>query len=199
MTIKEPAQQSSIHLGKGWGSTAIFIVTAALSFLFAGCKSIPEGTLTPRPGMGYLDFYAEEETGTLSWDIQQFDAEGKRYKILLSEVKPAPSKVVRVQLPPGDHLVRVAFLNQPIKLPATLNVSVREGQVTPVKVALTEGRTGTFQQREQTYGPTARGHYGRITKTRTVKGHAFDVKAEAAAPVDYAPRDQMPYAQAQQP
>ena len=147
--------------------------------------------------MGYLDFYTEAAPGTMSWDIQRFEAESKRYRILFSEVKPAPSKVVRVQLPPGEHLVRVAFLNQLIKYPAALNVSVREGQVTPVKVELIEGQTGTVAVREQVYGPTARGHVGRRTETRTITGNAYDVKAEAASPVAYAPQDQMPYAQGQ--
>ena len=195
--MQQPAQHAHVRPVKRWGSAAAILFAAALGFLVAGCKSTPEGTLTPRPGMGYLDFYAEAAAGTMSWDIQRYDAESKHYRILFSEVEPAPSKVVRVQLPPGDHLVRVAFLNQPIKLPAALNVTVREGQVTPVKVELIEGQTGTVLLREQVYGPTARGHVGRRTESRTIKGNAFDVKAEAESPVAYAPRDQMPYAQAQ--
>jgi hypothetical protein len=195
--MKEPDRKANVRASKGWRSAAAIFIAAAFGLLVGGCKSTPAGTLTPRPGMGYLDFYAETAPGTMSWDIQRYDSVSKRYQILFSEVDPAPSKVVRVQLPPGDHLVRVAFLNQPIKLPAALNVSVQEGQVTPVKVALIEGKTGTFQQREQRYGPTARGHYGRITEIRTIEGNVFDVTAKAEIPVAFAPRDQMPYAQGQ--
>ena len=195
--MKEPARKSRVRPSEAWRPAAAVFIAAALSFLGAGCKSTPAGTLTPQPGMGYLDFYSEAAAGTMSWDIQRFDAESKHYRILYTKVKPAPSKVVRVQLPPGDHLVRVAFLNQLIKYPAALNVSVKEGEITPVKVELIEGHTGTVVVREQVYGPTARGHVGRRTELRTIKGNAFDVKAEAASPVAFAPRDQMPYAQGQ--
>jgi len=195
--MKHPVLQAGGQRGnERRGAAAIFVV-ATLLFLTAGCKSTPEGALTPRPGKAYLDFYTEAEAGTLSWDIQKYDPVSKRHRILFSEIKPTRYNVVRVQLPPGEHQVRVAFLNQPIKLPATLKVSAREGMVTPIKVALTEGQSGTFQQREQRYGPTARGHYGRITEVRTIQGHAFEVTAKASDPVAYVQRDQMPYARSQ--
>jgi len=180
--------------GREWIRFAAVICAAVMTLLAAGCKSTPEGLLTPRPGMAYLDFYAEEEAGTLSWDILKFDPATKHYRILYSEIEPAPSKVVRVQIPPGEHRVCVAFLNRAIKVPATLDVSAEAGMVIPIKVVLTEGKTGTYQQREQTYGPTARGHYGRISVNRTVEGRVFEITAKSARPVAFAPRDQMPYA-----
>jgi hypothetical protein len=169
---------------------------AGLLASVTGCKSVPQDPATPQAGLGYLDFYAEQEPESLSWDIQRYDAAAKRFVLLYSTIKANPARVVRVAIAPGEHLVRVGFLNQPITAPATLNVSVREGMVTPVKVDLSEGETRTYSVREQRYGPTARGHVGRVTEVRTLEGKGVGVSAQALSPVDYKPSASMPYARA---
>ena len=68
--MKAPARKSRVQPSEAWRPAAAVVIAVALSFLFAGCKSTPEGTLTPQPGMGYLDFYSEAAAGTMSWDIQ---------------------------------------------------------------------------------------------------------------------------------
>jgi hypothetical protein len=176
-----------------------FSLGAGLLVLVAGCKSLPNDPPTPQAGYGYLDFYAEEEPGTLSWDIQRYDVEAKHFKLLFSEVDPVPSRVVRVPLHPGDYQVQVAFLNRAIKLPAVLNVAVQPGMVTPVKVELRQGEVGAYQTREMRYGPTARGHYGRIYQTRSKTGSASIVTAQASSSIDYHPKEEMPYAKAPAP
>ncbi len=171
-------------------------LAAGLFASATGCKSVPRDPPAPQAGFGYLDFYAEQEPGSLSWDIQRYDAASKRFALLYSTIKATPARVVRVAVPPGEHLVRVGFLNQSIIAPATVNVSVCEGKVTPVKVDLTEGETRTYSVREQRYGPTARGHVGRVGETRTVEGKGIGVRAEALPPLDYQPSVAMPYAKA---
>jgi hypothetical protein len=177
-------------------ASGALVVAVGLLLVTAGCKSVANDPPSPRPGFGYVDFYSEEEPGTMSWDILRYDPEAKHFKILFSEVNPVKSRVVRVALPPGEHMLSVGFLNESVQLPAKLNLSVRESQVIPVKVTLSAGEVGVYQMREQRYGPTARGHYGRTIATRSMTGKASKVTAEPLSPLDYRPSAQMPYAKA---
>jgi hypothetical protein len=166
----------------------------ALALLFwTGCASSNVDPARPRHDTGYVDFYAEP-AGMLSWRIEQIDSRSGKAKILFEQYAPLKERIVRLALRPGRHQLRVSFLNLVIVQPATVEVEVRDGRVTPVKVRLIEAGTVLVETKEVRVGATYYGRYGRATKLRSNETTRFQVQAQAREPEAFEPKARMPYA-----
>jgi hypothetical protein len=166
---------------------------AAVLLLAFGCASPNVNPPVPRPNTGYLDFYSG--TGEdLAWEIQTFDAGANRYVTAFFDVNPPRERVLRLAFRPGRLRVRVTVLNRAIMQPADIELEVRDGKITPVRVELKEDGKSTVDTKRESLGGTVYGGYGRRTKIRAVETTLYTISPSAGAPVDYRPKDQMPYA-----
>jgi len=159
--------------------TFIFAVTVEL-----GCTSHNVNPHVAQPHTSYVDIF-DPEGRAFSWDIKDVQQQRSVY----TEYKPQ-SGVVRLPLSPGSYDLSIRILNTAISKPATVQVQVVEGQLTPIQVRLAE--EGTTQiDRKHTPLP---GNYTRRTKITADETQTFRLEADVLASVPYRPKEQMPYA-----
>jgi hypothetical protein len=104
--------------------------------------------------------------------------------------------VLRLALAPGQHSLRVTFLNRVVGQLGTVHVDVQTGKVVPVEVKLAPiaGKV-LIEYRPERYGATFRGRYGRGLNRTVEENSAFAVTATAGEPLPFAPKRLMPYAE----
>jgi len=144
-----------------------------------------------RPHTGYVDFYAENDTD-LSWSIAKLEADGSSKKVFF-EFDPLPEPVLRLALKPGHYRLSITIINRPILGPGIIDVDVRDGRVTPVRVTLIDAGTGAVVAKESRVRGTAYG-YGRGTKITASEAQVLRVQTEAGTPLPYQTKSLMPYA-----
>lgn len=168
------------------------LVLAVPLLIAAGCASSNINSPAPRANTGYIDLYSESDTD-LCWDVQVSRASGADFKTVFSDVKPPEGGVLRLAFAPGNHTLRITFLNRVITKPAQLNVKIENGKITPLAVTLTETGPTTVVSKQTIIGgsPSLRG--GRQTKVNSDETVMYDISAVPAAPVPYQPKKQMPY------
>jgi hypothetical protein len=108
---------------------------------------------------------------------------------LYTEFKPRTG-IVRLALSPGAYEMTITILNTTISEPAIVQVQVVDGQLTPVRVRLSEDGT-TQVQRTHTQVP---GRYTRRTKITADEARSFRLDADILPPIPYYPKEQVPYA-----
>ena len=153
------------------------------STLWLGCAS----NVNPRvaqPNTGHVDFF-DPEGRSFSWDIRDVRSQRPLYK----EFKPNPG-IVRLALSPGFYKLTISILNTVISKPATIDVQVVDGQVTPVRVRLAEEGTIAIERRH-TQAP---GRYLRRTKITSDESQSFRLEADILPSILYRPKEQVPYA-----
>lgn len=165
-------------------------VTLALLIVFCACacRSLNVNPPIPEPGTGYADFSADTQE-QLSWDIQQWDAKAGRMKILFSEVQTLKEPALRLVMKPGVHRLRINFLNRVVAQPADVEVDIKDGQITPVKVTLTGAGTTSVATREDRFtAPSVKGRYGRGARFGSYEATAYRLDAVAGESVAYKPK-----------
>lgn len=170
----------------------LFALTA-LALVLSGCVTRDVNPLQARAHKGYVDFY-EESVGELSWQVDRFDEKAQAFRTVFSELEARPERILRLELPPGHHRLRVLFMNCFIREPAQVEVDVQEGRVTPVEVTVTPDGTTDVLRKEVRLGSTAGGRYGRSAKYTSSESGLYRVSARAQAAQSYAVKDRMPYA-----
>jgi hypothetical protein len=96
---------------------------------------------------------------------------------------------VRLALSPGSYELSIAILNTTISKPATVQVQAVDGQLTPVRVRLSEeGPT----QIQRTHTPLP-GRYTRRTKITAEETQAFRLDADVLPSIPYRPKEHAPY------
>jgi hypothetical protein len=171
------------------GLTAQLVIFILASTIWPGCASHNVDPPVARAQTGYIDIF-DPEGRALSWEIR--DVRGQRS--LYTEYK-AKSEIVRLALPPGSYALKITVLNAAISNPATSEVQVVDGKVTPVRVRLLENGT-TQVESKHTQVP---GRYTRRTKITVDETQNFRLEAEALPSIAYSPKEQVPYALKAQP
>ena len=162
------------------------VISTAILLGF-GCASPNVNPPVPGVNTGYIDFYVQSSEG-LAWEVQGFDSAANRFKTLFSNLEPIKDGVLRLAFKPGTQQVRVTFLNRVIMQPAVLDVTVHDGQITPVQVTLTEADTVSVSTRQETMGRGARGYYGRRYEFGSYDTKSFKLTAVAQPPKAYTPK-----------
>jgi hypothetical protein len=169
------------------------LLLAGVGLLLSGCASPNLNPPQARAHTGYVDFYAESAS-ELNWDVARFEAGAQSYKTVFSELKAPPGGVLRLAFSPGHYRLRVTFLNRVVREPALVEVEVKDGMVTPVRVVLIADGATQIQTKEEQRGKTFNGRTGRSTKFGSEESTAYMISAEASAPKPYQVKDLTPYA-----
>jgi hypothetical protein len=169
------------------------LMLAAAGLFVTGCASPNVNPPQARAKTGYLDLYTDS-SGELSWEVGRFDDRTKTFDSVFSELKPLPDRVLRLAFAPGHYRMRVTFLNRVVSEPGVVEVEVKDGLVTPVRVRLAAAGETMVQTKEVSGGGTAFGRYGRRTKFHYDDTATYRVSSEADAPLPYRVKEQMPYA-----
>lgn len=141
--------------------------------------------------MGYVDFYSDDDAD-LAWEVKQVNASGGDSKTIYSEFKPVPGTTLRLAFPPGAYRFEVWFRNRVTDGPQSVQVTVENGGITPVRVSLTPVGSGSIQQKVYGFRPSAKG-YGRGTKVTSQTTEVCRIAAVAEPRQNYKPKEQMPY------
>ena len=167
------------------------LLLLAAGLLAPACSTTDVNPAAAKPGTGYVDFYAEDDSG-LCWEIRQLKANHGKGKLLFDEFKARTNNIVRFAFTPGPYLFRVTFLNRAVTDPALANVVVENGKITPVRVTLVETGGALIETRQERMGASY-ARTGRSTRVRATEGATFRVEAKAQAPVSFRPKESMPF------
>jgi hypothetical protein len=152
--------------------------------MWPGCASHNANPHAARANTGYVDIF-DPEGRSFSWDIKDV----RHQRPLYTEYQPQ-SGIVRLSLAPGPYELSITILNTVISEPATVDVRVADGQLTPVRVRLSEAGT-TQVDRKHTQVP---GRYTRRTKIAAEETQRFRLEAEVLPSIPYLAKEQVPYA-----
>ena len=166
---------------------------AVLGLCLAGCTTPNASPPQARANTGYVDLHAESSDG-LCWEVYRYDERKQDFARLYSKLDPPPNEVLRLALGPGAYRLRVTFLNRVVLEPAIVQVEVKDGMITPVRIVVTAEGTALVQTSEKQRGATAKGRFGRRTKFSSDETSTYRLSAEAGASVPYQARERMPYA-----
>lgn len=187
--------QSALRLPwRSWSPLAL----AVAALLLAGCATHSVNPPQARAQKGYVDFHTDS-AGELDWEVSRFDARAQKFTQLFVELDARPERILRLEMLPGHHRLRVRFMNVFIRTPAVVEVEVVEGKIVPVEVVLKADGTADVQRKEVRLGSTARGRYGRSTKYTSSEQGMYEASARALPPLPYAVQEQMPYAILEEP
>jgi len=160
-----------------------------LAWLLQGCASPNVNPSNPKPGMGYVDFYATEP---LSWQIEELGAGTGEARKVFDDYTPL--SILRVALLPGHHRLEVNLLNRITAEPTVAEVVVQDGMVTPVRISLVEMGETLVETRSIRVQGTYYGRYGRATRLRNEEANIYRIVAEPQPSVGYKVKSLMPYA-----
>ena len=169
------------------------LILAAAGLFITGCASSNVNPPQARAKTGYVDFYADS-SGELSWQVGRFDDRTQSFRNVFSELEPPPGRVLRLAFPPGHYRLQVTFLNRVVREPGAVEVEVKDGMITPVRVQLTAAGESQVQTKRTNPGGTAYGRYGRRTKFSYDESTMYRVSAEVTAPMPYQVKEQTSYA-----
>ena len=162
-----------------------------LLLLVISCRSTNVNPAEAKPNTGYADLYSPADTN-LCWEVKDVQVKSGKTKTLFSNVKPVQGSVLRLALSPGDHRLKITFLNRAVTTPALLDVAVKEGQITPVLVTLRELGKVTARGEETSFRTTLRG-VGQATDVDERPATLYEVAATAEQPIPYAPKETLAY------
>ncbi len=163
----------------------------AAGLLFAsGCASANVDPPQPHSNTGYIDLYSPTD-GELCWDVSE--SHGTHFRTVFSNVKPVEGDLLRLAFSPGQHRLRVTFLNRVVKQPATITCDVRSGEVVPVGISLTAAGQTTVLSKQVRVGGTQAGLGGRRTKINSDEAAIYEISAAAGAAIPYQPKSRTHY------
>ena len=119
---------------------------AAVSLFAIGCASPNVNPPRARAKTGYVDFYADS-SGELSWQVARFDDHTQGFRSVFSEFEPPSGRVLRVAFPPGHYRMLVTFMNCVVREPGLVELEVKDGMITPVRVQLTDAGETTVDRK----------------------------------------------------
>lgn len=172
------------------------LALAVAALWVPGCATPDVNPPQARSNTGYVDFHADPPD-ELCWEVSRFDARSQTYRRVFSELKPPQGGVLRLAFAPGRHRLQITFLNRLIAGPADVDVEVQDGRITPVLVMLTDVASATVLRKELAWGNTAKGLYGRRTRTDGAATIMYKLSTTVEAPMAYQPKEQMPLPQLQ--
>ena len=163
-----------------------FLLLLALT----GCATGNVNPTAARPNTGYVDFYTDPPT-TLSGEISRFDVSRQEFKKVISQVEPLEKRTLRLAFVPGHHRLRLTVYNKVTRGPALVEIDVKDGMITPVRVAITEVGSAQVKDKDILMGSKVKGRRG-ITVSYD-ESVVYQVSAEANASVPYQVKERMAY------
>jgi hypothetical protein len=151
-----------------------------------GCATSDVDPAAARAGRGYVDLYTVPKTDAW-WKVDVFDPRRQGYKEFTAQFKAPAEDILRVQAKPGSHKARISFVNQAIEAPAEVEVEVREGMITPIKVTLEKGDTTYVRSVDDRARDIHR------NKVSDYQQQRWKISAAAQPPVSYTPKSQTAY------
>ena len=174
--------------------TIPFLLLFALLALWAsGCATHNVNPPQARANTGYVDFHTDPAE-QLCWQIECFDDRAQSFQKVFSELDPPAGGFLRLAFAPGNHRLRVTFMNRVIVQPLEIDVAVQDGKVAPVRVTLTPAGTTLVETMKVSRGATAKGRYGRRTEIGSNESVRYGLSAAAETPAAYLLKEEMPYA-----
>jgi hypothetical protein len=164
-----------------------------LCLFAAGCASQNVDPAKPHAHTGYVDFVAEDDD--LCWQVERFD-KSEKLKEVFVQYSPLNDRILRLALAPGQYQLRVTFLNRVVKEPGVVDVEVKAGTITPVRVSFDELGATLMSTRSTQASGTFYGRFGRATKLRENEVMKYRVKLEREQDMPYVIKKETPYAKA---
>jgi len=170
----------------------IFWFLATGWLIASGCASTNVNPPQPRPNTGYIDLYSPTDA-ELCWEVSESHGSNTHFRIVFSDVKPVEGDLLRLALDPGQHHLRITFLNRAVKQPALITCEVKNGEIVPIGISLAAAGQTTVMSRQVTIGGTPAGLGGRRTKINSDETVMYEISAVAGAAVPYQPKSQTHY------
>ena len=165
----------------------LFLCVGCFALLGAGCATRRDvNPNVPATGFGYVDLYTVPKSAAW-WKVDVFDSTRQSYKEFTAQFQAPGEDIFRVQARPGPHKARISLVNQAIEEPAEVEVEVREGMITPVKVTLVPGDKTYVRVVDDRAKVKYRNKVTDYSQTR------LRLTAAAEPPVAYAPKQAMNY------
>jgi hypothetical protein len=152
----------------------------------SGCATPDVDPTAARAGRGYVDLYTVPKTEAW-WKVDVFDPRRQGYKEFTAQFKAPGEGILRVEARPGSHKARISFVNQAIEAPAEVEVEVRAGMITPVKVTLETGDSTYVRVVDDRARDV---HRNKVTDYQQQR---WKISAAAQSPVPYTPKGQTAY------
>ena len=165
---------------------------ALFGWLVGGCANRDVNPPQARAHTGYVDFHADP-AGELAWEVSRYDADQQSFRAVFTGFEPRPDRLLRLAFHPGHYRLQVTFLNRVLRGPGEVEVEVRDGLITPVRVALVPDGPVLVDRKEQRVGPSAKGRFGRTTRITSDETFLHRIEAKAGAPMAYRAKEETSY------
>ena len=170
-----------------------FLALATAALWVAGCASPDANPPAANAHAGYVDFHADEPD-ELNWEVARFDERSQKFQRLYLKLEAPPNDVLRLTLAPGAHRLRIWIVNRVVIEPAVIQVEVKAGRVTPVRIVFHAEGTALVQRTEEQRGATVKGGSRRRVSHSSDEAPKYRLSAEAGTSVPYQVRERMSYA-----
>lgn len=177
---------------KQFKTVQCLLALAVLALCVAGCATGNVNPSRAHGDTGYVDFYTGG-TNDLNWQVARFDDRAQGFVVIFSELNPPDGGFLRLAFAPGQYRLQVTFLNRIVSEPGQVELEVKDGMITPVRVALVAAGTTQVQSKEMRLGKTIKGYSGRKNEISTDESDTFQISAVADAPVPYQPKERTAY------
>jgi hypothetical protein len=164
---------------------ACWCLITSLLLATIGCKSTDINPGSCRPGRGYADLFTEPKEDVW-WQVDVFDTQEQGYKEFTAQFETPQFSIFRVEARPGKHKARIELVNRIVESPVELEVDIREGMITPIRVTMTPAGTSEVRVRED----RARWQRSRV---RQYGEQMWKLSAKTEPPIPYAPKQSMTY------
>jgi hypothetical protein len=171
----------------------VCFISSLLGLFAAGCASQNVDPAKPHAHTGYIDFVAEDDD--LSWQVDRLDKTDKPKEVFV-QYSPLNDRILRLAFAPGQYQLRVTFLNRVVKEPGVVDVEVKAGTISPVRVSFDELGATLMSTRSTQASGTFYGRFGRATRLRENEVMKYRVKLEREQDVPYVIKKETPYAKA---
>jgi hypothetical protein len=174
---------------KSFPNIPCLVLAGLLAFGSAGCVTTNVNPPQAQANTGYVDFHADGGD-ELFWQVERFEEPSQSYNKVFSELAAPKDGCLRLAFKPGNHRLRITFLNRVVVQPAEVDVAVTDGKIIPLRVTLTPEGTTLVQTKGYSPGGTAKGHYGLRSKYGSEETVRFRLSAMTAPPAPYQPKEQ---------
>jgi hypothetical protein len=164
----------------------------AVTWISSGCATSDVNASKPKPHQGYVDFYCPSGEAVF-WNVSRYDETAKSFRELHWDMEEPRHSILRLALPPGNHLLRVAANNVAVQTPVELAVMIEERKVLPVQVAFGDAVSMPAQTRDLGFGRGMKGPAGRRVRTVDRQTTLFTMTARVEPSLPFERKEQMPY------
>ena len=170
---------------KLWPTVVCLGVGAGLLLIVSGCASPDVNRSAARSGRGYVDLFTVPKSDVW-WKVDVFLKQEQAFKEFTVEFQAPEKDILRVEARPGWYKARITFVNAAVEAPADIEVEVREGMITPIRVTMEPAGTTYSRSRED----RLRWQSARV---RTYDQKLWKISAAVEAPVPFAPKENADY------